>query len=235
MILFNKINTNGVNKIQNCSSGCYLVHGLDQSVDVLFTVTQSTVLDKVLEFSWDTPATVRVGQLEWPQEVASLLEVRTDGVKFVDQVIDGQDTVSAQMFFDDVVVRQSDSLLVDLTVTSLVDQLSNSGVGWVTVSNVRLNQLQKFGGSLGYLDENTVVDLVQSHQLQNLSLLWSHVVDTLDSDNENQFWLAFDVKGTVGLGFTLSIDNSSFRGLVFLLVLSVSLQDNLSLFLVSLI
>ena len=189
----------------------------------------------MLELSWDTPATVRVGQLEWPQEVVSLLEVRTDSVDFVDQVIDGQDTVLTQMFFDNLVVRQSNSLLVDLTETSLVDQLSDGRVGWVTVSNVRFDQLQKFGGSLGDLNENTVVDLVQSHQLQNLSLLWSHVVDTLDSDDEDQFWLTFDVEGTVGLGFTLGIDDSSFSSFVLLLVLSVSLQDNLSLFLVSLL
>lgn len=189
----------------------------------------------MLEFSWDTPATVRVGQLEWPQEVVSLLEVRTDGVDFVDQVIDRQDTVLTQMFFNYLVVGQSNSLLVDLTVTSLVNQLSDGGERWVTVSNVRFNQLQKFGGSLGNLDENTVVDLVQSHQLQDLSLLWSHVVDTLDPDDEDNLWLSFNVEGTVGLSFTLSINDGSFSSFVFLLVLDVSLQDNLSLFLVRLL
>lgn len=189
----------------------------------------------MLELSWDTPATVRVGQLEWPQEVVSLLEVRTDSVKLMDQVINGQDTVLTQMLFDDLVVGQSNSLLVDLTITSLVDQLSGGRVGWVTVSNVRLDQLQKLSSSLGDLDENTVVDLVQSHQLQNLSLLWSHVVDTLDSNDEDHLWLTFDVESTIGLSFTLSVNDSSFSIFILLLVLSISLQDNLSLLLVSLL
>lgn len=189
----------------------------------------------MLELSWDTPATVRVGQLEWPQEVVSLLEVRTDSVKLMDQVINGQDTVLTQMLFDDLVVGQGNSLLVDLTVTSLVDQLSGGRVGWVTVSNVWFDQLQKLSSSLGDLDENTVVDLVQSHQLQNLSLLWSHVVDTLDSNDEDHLWLTFDVESTIGLSFTLSVNDSSFSIFILLLVLSISLQDNLSLLLVSLL
>lgn len=128
-----------VKKIINAFQLHNLVHGLNQLVDELFTVTESTTLDKVLELSWNTPTTRWVRQLEWPQEVVSLLEVWTDGDDFVDQVIDGQDTELTQVGFDDSVVRQSNSLLVDLTVTSLVDQLSNSGVRWVTVSNVWFN------------------------------------------------------------------------------------------------
>lgn len=154
-----------VKKIINAFQLHNLVHGLDQLVDELFTVTESTTLDKVLELSWNTPTTRWVRQLEWPQEVVSLLEVWTDGDDFVDQVIDGQDTELTQVGFDDSVVRQSNSLLVDLTVTSLVDQLSNSGVRWVTVSNVWFNQLQQFRSSLGDLDESTRVDLSQSQQL----------------------------------------------------------------------
>lgn len=154
-----------VKKIINAFQLHNLVHGLNQLVDELFTVTESTTLDKVLELSWNTPTTRWVRQLEWPQEVVSLLEVWTDGDDFVDQVIDGQDTELTQVGFDDSVVRQSNSLLVDLTVTSLVDQLSNSGVRWVTVSNVWFNQLQQFRSSLGDLDESTRVDLSQSQQL----------------------------------------------------------------------
>lgn len=189
----------------------------------------------MLELSWDTPTTGWVGQLEWPQEVVGLLEMRTNGDDFVDQVIDGQDTVLTQASFNDSVVGQWDSLLVDLTETSLVDQLSDSRVGWVTVSNVWFNQLQQFRSSLGDLDESTRVDLVQSQQLQNLSWLWWDLVDTLDSDNEDQLGFSWNVVRRVSLSFSLSIDDSSFSGFVFLLVSSVSFQNGSSLFLVSLI
>ena len=119
-----------------------LVHGLNQFVDEFFTVTERTTLDKVLELSWDTPTTRWVGQLEWPQKVVSLLEVWTNSDDFVNQIVNGQDTILTQVGFDDGIVGQWNSLLVDLTETSLVDQLSNSRVGWVTVSNVWFNQLQ---------------------------------------------------------------------------------------------
>lgn len=188
----------------------------------------------MLELSWDTPAARWVRQLEWPQEVAGLLEVRTDSDDLVDQVVNRDDAELAQVSLNDSVVGQSNSLLVDLTVTSLVNQLSDSGVRWVTVSNVWLDQLQQLGGSLGDLDEDTSVDLVQSQQLHDLSWLWSNLVDTLDSDNEDQLWLGVDVERTVGLGLTLGLDDGSLGVSVLLLVSGVSLQDSSSLLLVSL-
>lgn len=212
-----------------------LVHGLNQFVDEFFTVTERTTLDEVLELSWNTPTTGWVGQLEWPQEVVSLLEVWTNSDDFVNQIIDRQNTVLTQVSFNDSVVGQRNSLLVDLTVTSLVQKLSNSRVGWVTVSDVWFNQLQQFNGSLGDLDESTRVDLVQSQKLQNLSWLWSNLVDTLNSDDEDQLVLSFNVEGTSSLSITLSLDDRSFSSFVLLLVSSVSLQNDSSLFLVSLI
>ena len=119
-----------------------LVHSLNQFIDEFFTVTERTTLDEMLELSWDTPTTRWVGQLEWPQKVVSLLEVWTNSDDFVNQIVNGQDTILTQVGFDDGIVGQWNSLLVDLTETSLVDQLSNSRVGWVTVSNVWFNQLQ---------------------------------------------------------------------------------------------
>lgn len=208
---------------------------LDESVDELLSVTSRTTLDKVLELSWDTPTTRWVGQLEWPQEVVSLLEVWTNGVDLVDQILNGDDTELTKSSLDDGVLRQWDSLLVDLTVTSLVDQLLDGRKGWVTVSNVWLNKLQKLGGSLGELDKDTSVDLQQSQQLQNLSWLWSNLVDTLDSDNKDELWLSLNVVRTSSLSLTLSVDDSTLSLVVLLLVSSSSLKDSLTLLLVGLL
>ena len=88
-----------------------LVHGLNQFVDEFFTVTERTTLDKVLELSWDTPTTRWVGQLEWPQEVVSLLEVWTDSDDFMDQIVNGQDTVPVSYTHLDVYKRQESRIL----------------------------------------------------------------------------------------------------------------------------
>jgi hypothetical protein len=170
-------------------------------------------LDKVVELS-SSETTVRVGQVEWPQEVVGLLEVRTNSVNLVDQVLNGQNTVFTQVGLDDGVLRQRNSLLVNLTVTSLVDQFSDGSQVGVTVGNVWLNQLDQFRSSLGDSNKHTSVNLSQSQQLQNLSWLRSNLGDTLDSDDENQ----------LGLGLN-----------VFLNVLGGSVKDDLSLLLVGLL
>lgn len=203
-------------------------------VDVFFSVTSRTTLDEVLELSSDTPATAWVRQLEWPQEVTSLLEVWTNSVDFVNQVLDRLDTVLTQDGFNNGVVGQWNSLLVDLTVTSLVDQLSDGGQGWVTNSTVLFNQLQQFGGGLGDLDENTRVDLSQSQQLEDLSGLWWDLHDTLDSDNEDNLGFAFNEVGTISLSSSLGVNDGSFSSSVFLDVSFGSLVKSSSLFLVDL-
>lgn len=179
--------------------------------------------------------TVRVRQSEWPQEVVGLLEVRTNGVDLVNQVLHGHDTVLTQSSLDDLVVSQRNSLRTNLTVTSLVDQLSHGSQVRVTVSDVWLSQLEQLRSSLGDLNKDTGVDLGQSQQLQNLSWLRSDLVDTLDSDHEHKLWLGLNVVRVVGLGLSLGVDDSTLSISVLLVVGSSSVGDNLSLLLVGLI
>lgn len=173
--------------------------------------------------------TVGVRKLEGPQEVVSLLEVGANGDNLVDQVLDGGDTVLAKSLLNDGVLRQSNSLLVDLTVTSLVDQLSDGSSRGVTVSNVGLNQLQQLGGSLGDTHENTGVDLGQTQQLQDLSGLRGDLHHTLDSNNENQLGLGLDVVVAVSLSLSLGIDDGTLSLVVLLLVSSSTVVVGLSL------
>lgn len=210
-----------------------LVHLLDQVVDELLSVTGVTTLDEVEELS-SSETTVRVRQSEWPQEVVNLLEVWTNSVDLVDQVLNGDDTVLTQSSLDDLVVRQSGSLVTDLTETSLVDQLSDGSQVRVTVGDVWLSQLEQLRGSLGDLNEDTGVDLGQSQQLQNLSWLRWDLVDTLDSDNENQLGLSLNVVRVGSLGLSLSLDDSTLGISVLLVVSSSSVGNSLSLLLVGL-
>lgn len=207
--------------------GC-LVHLLDQGVNVVLSVTKVTTLDEVLKLSGSETA-VGVGELEGPQKVVNLLEVGANGVDLVDQVLEGQDTVLAQVGLDNGVVGESNSLLVDLAVASLVHQVSDGGDGGVTVGDVGLSQLDQLLGGLGQSDKDTGVDLGQSQQLQHLSGLRGDLHDTLDSDNEHQLVLGVNVVGAGGLGVALGLDNRALSVSVLLLVGSSSVKDNLSL------
>ena len=56
-----------------------LVHLADEVVDLVLTVAKVTTLDEVLELAW-AEATSWVAELDWPKEVAGLLEVWSNGV-----------------------------------------------------------------------------------------------------------------------------------------------------------
>lgn len=123
-------------------------------------------------------ATIRVGQLERPQEVASLLEVGSNRVDLVDQVLHTDNAVLAQVVLDDLVVRQGEALLVDLAITTLVDQFTHGFEARVAVGNVGVDDREHLRGRLGKTDENAVVGLEQTKELQDLARLRSNLVHT---------------------------------------------------------
>ena len=155
-----------------------LVHLADETVDVLLTVTGVTALDEVLELA-GVEATVGVGQLEGPDEVVGLLEVGANGVDLVDQVFHADNAVLAEVLLNDLVVGKSNALLVDLSVATLVDELTDSLEVGVTVGDVGVDNSQHLLGGLGETDEDTVVDLEQTEELQDLTGLGSDFVDTV--------------------------------------------------------
>ena len=115
--------------------------------------------------SLDFPSALRVGELEWPEEVVGLLEVRTTGDDFVDEIFNAVDTLLGKFTSDDGVIRKRKSASVNFTVTSLVDELGDGGSGWETVGNEWLNHSDHVPCGLVKLDENTVMELSQSKEL----------------------------------------------------------------------
>ena len=199
----------------------------------MLAVAKVTTLDEVLELA-GTEATGGRGQLEGPQEVGGLLEVGADGVDLVDEVLDADDAVLAKVLLDDVVVGDGQTLLVDLAVVALVDELTDGLVVGVTVGNEGLDDLQHLGGGLGELDEDTVVDLEETEELEGLALLGVDLVDTLDADNESELGLSGDEEGAILLGLALGLDNVALGLDVLLVVLLGALEDGLALLLVGL-
>jgi hypothetical protein len=134
-------------------------------------------LNEMLELA-SSESTSWVGELEWPEEVGSLLEVWTDGEDLVDQILHADDTVLAKATLDKRIVGKSNTLLVDLSISTLVDEFADSLEIWVTVGNPWLDDLKHLEGSLGHANEDTVVDLEETEELEDLSGLWCNLVDT---------------------------------------------------------
>jgi len=140
-----------------------LEHSSNQSVDFFFSISPiSTFLEGV---SFVAESALRGVELEGPEEVVGLLKVRAAGDEFLDKVLNRSNTESAQTSFNDFVGSEGDSLLVDFSVTSLVDQIVDDLFGGITESNIRLNFLKHIQSGSVYSDQSGVVDLSESEQL----------------------------------------------------------------------
>ena len=146
---------------------------------MLLTVAEITTLDEVLELARTEPAS-GVAQLEGPEEVGGLLEVGADSEDLVDEILHADDAILAEVLLDDGVVGEGNTLLVDLAISALVDELLDALEVGVTIGDPRLDNLDHLGGSLGDADEDTVVDLEQTEKLQDLAGLGGNLVDTVD-------------------------------------------------------
>ena len=137
---------------------------------------------------------------ERPKEVAGLLEGRAAGGDLVDKVFDADDVLLLQDALDGEVGAQRDSLSVDLTETSLVDELGDGLAGWVAESDERLDLSQQVLGSLVSSHKDCVVDLSKSEQLEDLLLSWRNSVDTLGSDDQENLGFSWNVDLALLLG-----------------------------------
>jgi len=201
----------------------------DQVVDVLFSISLSTIALGVL-VSFDLDTTVGGGELEWPQEVVGLLEVGTAGDDLVDDILNAGDTLVGELVAQKAVLGGSserDSLLVlVLKVTSLVDELRDGGSGRITISDERFDNTDHVPGGLVELDEDSIVELSQSKQLEDLLRLGGKLVNTSNSNQKGNLGLSLNEEVTSGLGISFVLNKFSIGGLIlFEVFLSVGSCD----------
>jgi len=182
-----------------------------------------------------TESTSWVGELEWPQEVGSLLEVGTDGEDLVNQILHADNAVLAKAVLNDGVIGESDALLVDLSVSTLVNKLAGGLQVGVSIGNPWLDDLKHLKGSLGHANKDTVVDLEKTEKLEDLAGLWCYLVDTLDTNNEDQLILGWNIVGTILLREAGKTNLLTLLITVFLHILLGTLEDNTTLLLLSLL
>ncbi len=73
-----------------------------------------TTLNVLLELA-SVPVAVGVREIERREEVACLFEIRASGMDLMDEVLDGDDAVSAERSLNDGVVGEGETPLVDLS------------------------------------------------------------------------------------------------------------------------
>jgi len=129
---------------------------------VNFVVAVSPVSISLVRVVFVAPAASRVVQFEWPQEIVSFLEMSTNRVNLLYQILNASDTEFSKVLFDKSVVGQWNTLTVNFAVSSLVNEVGYGFSGWIAESNQRSYSLQQFLSCLVNSDEHAVVNLSQS-------------------------------------------------------------------------
>lgn len=155
-----------------------LVHLLDKSINVLLTVTDIATFNVVLELA-GSETTSGVGELEGPQEVGGLLEVGADRVDLMNQILHANDAVLSEVFLNDLIVGEGNTLLVDLSISTFVDEFADTFQVRITVGNVGVDDSKHLLSGFGKTDEDAIVDLEEPKKLQNLARLGGNLVDTV--------------------------------------------------------
>ena len=110
----------------------------------------------------------------------------SNSVDLIDKVLNCVDAVLAQGFLNDGVVDQGDSLLVDLSVSSLEDEFSNGLSGGVSEGDVGFDSSDEVGGGFVHSHEGSVVDLSQSENSEDSDDFGVEFVNTSDSHDEGK-------------------------------------------------
>merc|ERR1719225_1005056 len=100
----------------------YLDHFLQEVVDLVFSAAEVSTLDKVVGLLSPSPSWVV--QLEGPQEVGGVLEVRSNSEDLVDEILNADDSHLAQLLLNDVVGGDWGSVPIDLDKSTFVDKIA---------------------------------------------------------------------------------------------------------------
>jgi hypothetical protein len=163
-----------------------------------------------------------------------LLEVGSNSEDLVDQILHADNAVLTEGTLNDGVVGESNALLLDLSISTLVDELTDSLQVGVSVCDPWLNNLEHLKSGLGHANKDTIVDLEKTEELKNLAGLWCDLVDTLDTDDEDELVLSWDVESTLLLGKAEKTDLLTLLVAVLLYILLGTLEDNTTLLLLGL-
>jgi len=147
----------------------------------------------------------------------------TNSHDLIDKIFDTDDVVLAQNLFDDFIAGKGDSLFINFSVSSLVDEVRDNLSRWVAKGNKRLDLLEHVKSGSVDSDESSVVDLSKSEQLEDLSDLRSKMVDTSDSDDENDLGLSRNIERVFCSSLSSLSDQASLLFSVGLVILFASL------------
>jgi hypothetical protein len=189
----------------------------------MLAVTSITTLNEMVPLA--VVAALGGGQLEGPQEGVGLLEVGTNSVDLVDDILNADDTNSAQSLLNDIIGGDGNTLSINLGKSALVDQLANGLQVGVAIGDEGLNQTEHLDGWGVKTHESGVVDLEETEKLKNFASFGVNTIDTSDADDDSELGLSGNIEVSSLLSLAASSDLSTLQVVVLLGVGLGSLVD----------
>lgn len=177
-----------------------LDHSVDELANENLMVTIVTTLIEVTELLAET--TSRSVQLEGPEEVGGLLEVRTNSVDFMNEIFHRDNTELTENSLDLLVVHKRNTLTIQLGITTLVNEVTDSLKVGVTIGNVGLNKTEHLNGSLVQTNEDSIVDLAETEKSKDLLHLGRNLVNTTNTNHNSKTTLTFNEEVAVVVSFS---------------------------------
>ena len=165
-------------------------------------------------------STERRRKLEWPAEVSSGLEVRAGGVKFVNEVFQTDDVHGTEAVLDD-----GNALLVDLGESALAQKRADGGEARAPACDERFDQAEHGDGNGVQLNEDSVMDLTQTEELQNLAHFRGDSHDTTNANDQSHLRFRVHVDAAFSLGLTADTNQVVLDGTALLEVLFGTLES----------
>ena len=106
-------------------------HPLNKVVDEVFSI--SPVSSSLERMSFFRKSSSRAPKFEWPQEIVGFLEVSTNGVNFLNQILNRQNSMFTKSSFNQLVVGQGNSLFIYFAIPSLIDEFLDGFSRWITI------------------------------------------------------------------------------------------------------
>lgn len=111
----------------------------------------------------------------------------------MDHIFHADDAKFSKAFPNQGIISQSNALLVDLAITTLVDQLMHRLQVWITPCNIGFNNPQHVDRSFVELDECAIKNLTQAKKLQHLTDLGADAIDASYPDHKGKLGFSWNV------------------------------------------
>ena len=131
-------------------------------------------------------------KLEGPQEVVGFFEVGADSVDFINEILNCSDAVLSKLSLNNAIVSEGKSAFVDLSISSLVDKVSDGLLGRVAIGDIGLNSSDHVDGGLVKSNKGSIVQLSQSQELQNFLAGGVKFVDTIQKITRDELLVELD-------------------------------------------